>query len=139
MSGKRYTLTLDKGRMNPMLQEVADAACHKAARRAVDRTRDNIQAAGRVDTGRMMQSTRLRRVSTNLAQVEKYQVYVEAPYARWQEEGHKVAWITPKRAKVLVFRPKGSGSFVFAKKVRGTKGAHFLRDAVRSLRVKDFV
>lgn len=39
--------------------------------------------------------------------------------------------ITPKRGAFLVFKPKGSSRFVFAKSVRGQEGEPFLKDALR--------
>jgi len=44
--------------------------------------------------------------------------------------GPRHRMITPKRGKVLVFRPKGSNRVVYARKVRGMKPNPFLKDAL---------
>ncbi|MEU4406171.1 hypothetical protein AB0F88_16745 [Streptosporangium sp. NPDC023963] len=57
-----------------------------------------------------------------------------APYAYWLDVGTGIYGptgkpIVPKRAKVLVFTPKGSNVTVFAASVKGIKGDRWLRRA----------
>jgi hypothetical protein len=47
-------------------------------------------------------------------------------------QGHKA--IYPVRAKALRFRPKGSRTWVFAKRTRAVKGVPYLRDALPAAR-----
>lgn len=96
-----------------------------------DRTRANIRASGRRNTGKMHDSIRV--VQTGDA---KYSVGSDLPYYKFQEFGRGP--VRPIRAKFLRFKPKGSNKFVFAKYVRPDPGGHFLRDARRALSLRDF-
>lgn len=108
-----------------------DKAFIRAAGKTRDRARRNIQAKGRVDTGRMVQSVAAKKISPGV-----YEVRAPVPYSLYQEEGTSIHG--PRRAKRLVFKVKGQKGLVFARRVRGIKGAHFMRDAVQSLSSADF-
>lgn len=56
-------------------------------------------------------------------------------YGLYQHEGTGIygprrRYITPRRAKFLVFRPKGSSKLVFARRVRGVTKKPFLKNAL---------
>lgn len=60
-------------------------------------------------------------------------------YARWIHDGTGIygprhRYITPRRAKRLRFRPKGSSRYIYARKVAGIKPNPFLRDALSAAR-----
>jgi len=134
--GINYKVTFDDKYLNKTLVDVGDMSSKRAASRLVPRVRENIEKAGRVDTGRMSRSTRIRQRPTG-QQRDRYAVSVDAPHALFQEEGTRAHG--PVTAKFLRFKPKGSSTFVYAKWVRGVTAAHFLRDAYHSLRLRDFL
>lgn len=117
-------------------QQTVPQAVWRAAGKVRDRAKVNITRAGQVDTGAMRNSLVGRRVRGGKAGVW-YEVGSDLKYAIYQHEGTKGP-IRPRRATVLRFKG-GSGSFVFAKQVRGVTGSHFLTDALRTLTVNDFV
>lgn len=123
------------------VERVGDAVSRDAAMRAgsvaAERARANIIAAGRVDTGAMRDSIEVREASESHSQRRSYWVGSDLPYTGYQEHGTSGAQAGP--GKFLVFKPKGSSSVVFAKKVRGVTAANFLRDAVNSMSASDFV
>lgn len=96
--------------------------------------KDELTKANRVDTGRLRNSIESRvfsrgdevgvRVGTNIG------------YARYVHDG-TTGPILPTTARVLRFKPKGSGAFVFADSVRGTRETGnftpFLQNALNRL------
>lgn len=109
----------------------------RAAGRVRDRAKQNITAAGRVDTGKMRNSVRVERASASRPGRVVYQVGSDLLYAIFQEEG-TTGPIVPKRARVLRFSPKGSSSFIFRPSVSGVEGIHYLTKALATLRLSDF-
>lgn len=63
-----------------------------------------------------------------------YVVGSHLEYFDFQDQGTRGHTMPPGR--VMVFQGKG-GALVFARKVRGVKAGHFLRDAYRSLSQSD--
>lgn len=88
--------------------------------------------APRTNTGAMQRSVKIKKQADAW-----YKVYSDLHYTIYQEKG--IGPVTPTRAKALRFKPKGSGSFVFAMRTRGFDGGHFFRRALRSLRLPDFL
>jgi len=61
------------------------------------------------------------------------------PYPKAQEYGSGIYGerrtpITPKRGKFLIFKPKGSDKYVFAKKVSGVKPKYFMKKAAEEVK-----
>jgi hypothetical protein len=86
-----------------------------------------------VDTGRLRSSITVSLVAagTKIA----VRVGTNVQYALWHHEGTGIYGprhqpIRPVRAKVLVFKPKGSSVTVFARQVRGQPGTKFLTRAL---------
>lgn len=127
---------LDKRVIDGMLADVTDASAGRAARRIADRTKQNIVSSGRVRSGRMRDSIRSRRVSHTNVQTT-YEVFSDVPYTIWQEEG--IGPVTPVKAKVLRFKPRGANVFIFRPRTKGFKGAHFFRRARASITLDDFL
>lgn len=119
---------------------LGEQALRRAAGTTRDRTKRNITNKGRVDLGRMRQSVDYHLTnSTGNRLTAEVGIYVS--YADYQENGTANAgtgFIYPRRAHVLRFKPSGGNGFVFAKRVRGVKPGHFLRDAMQSLSADDF-
>ena len=130
------TVRLDRSRVSSLVAETSSASAKRAAEKTKGRVQSNIRAAGRVDTGRMLNSIKVTAGTTN-GPISDYYVSSDEEYTRYQEDG-----IGPQRARpggFLVFKPKGSGTFVFAKQTKGFKGAHFFRDAYAKLTLADFL
>lgn len=71
-------------------------------------------------------ATPVARVGTNV----KYALWVHEGTGIYGPRGVK---ITPKKGKVLVFKPRGSAKLVFAKSVKGMRGTPYLRDALHAV------
>lgn len=113
-------------------------AVWRAAGKVRDRAKRNIT---RVNTGALRNSITAQRLRGGKAGVW-YEVGSNLPYAIFQHEGtpqsNPGGLIYPRRATVLRFKPKGSNTYVFAKKVHGIQGTPYLTDALRSLSISDF-
>lgn len=107
----------------------------RAAGKTRDRARRNLTSPSAVDSGRLRQSMEATQTNVSSRGVT-YEVGSRLPYAIYQEEGTKGHG--PRRAKVMVFKPKGSNSFVFARWVRGIKARKFLQRALKTLSARDF-
>ncbi len=116
--------------------DIAKRAALKATKRTQGRIQRNIKAAGRVDTGRMVNSVTIERVPGKHPLNPTFSVGARTPYAAYQEFGTRAHGPATKR--FMAFNPKGSRSTVFAKWVRGVRGAHFVRNAARLIRPSDF-
>ena len=145
MAGQRTSVqvTLDPRMINPMLVRVTDLSARRAAGRTRDRAKANLVAAGRIDTGRLLNSISARRTAevgmgpSPSPLATTYAVGTPVFYAGFQEHG--IGPVYPRKAKVLRFRPKGSSVFIFRPMTRGFPGAHYLRDAYRALTLKDYL
>lgn len=135
--GKGYTLRLDDAAVRKLQESGGDVdrAVQRAAGRARDYARQNITEAGRVDTGRLRNSIRYEQRS-RAGRTANYAVGSDLDYAIFQERGTRAHG--PRRARVMRFKPKGGGAFVFASHVRGVTGAQFMQKALRKLSVRDF-
>lgn len=116
--------------------QITKQAALKASKRTQGRIQRNIRAKGRVNSGRMVNSVTIERVLGRHPLNPTFEIGARTPYAAYQEEGTRPHG--PVRAQRMVFTPKGSSRTVFAKWVRGIKGAHFVRDAVRLIKPSDF-
>ena len=110
------------------LAVLIDTHVAKTAGAVRDGAKRIIRAEGRINTGAMVQSIESRKVGERT-----YEVGSRLNYAIYQHEGVKGP-IYPRRAKVLRFKPKGGSGFVFARKVSGFKGIHFLTRALEQVR-----
>lgn len=136
MPPKNYTVKVAFSETGyDQIMQTLNKSGRRLSARARDRAKDNIKKAGRVDTGRMRNSMNYvlkQQTRTTIS----YEIGARVPYGIFQEEGVKGP-IYPRRTKFLRFKPKGAKGFVFAKKVKGFKGAHFLADALKSLKITD--
>lgn len=116
--------------------DITKQAALKATRRTQGRIQRNIKAAGRVNTGRMVNSVTIERVPGKHPLNPTFSVGARTPYAAYQEYGTRAHGPTTRR--FMAFNPKGSSETVFAKWVRGIRPAHFVRDAMRLIKPSDF-
>lgn len=111
----------------------------RAAGKTRDRAKQNLRAAGRIDTGRLLNSIayEIHTVGNNIwATVGTSVEY--APFIHDGTANNGAGWIYPRRALFLRFTPKGGNAVVFAPRVRGIKATPFLKDAVDALTEADF-
>lgn len=109
-----------------------DRAMLRAGEYVASGARAALTAAGRVDTGRLRSSIRVTspRVEQGGQRV-RVTVGTDVDYAVFQHEG--VRPFGPRRARFLVFVPKGASAPVFAQRVRGFPGVPFLRIGLQQL------
>lgn len=81
-----------------------------------------------VETGRMRSDHTMELILSGGSPAVR--VGVNTEYAEWVHEGRGP--IVPVRAKVLRFRPKGSGVYVFAHRVGPAKAQPWLREALEA-------
>jgi hypothetical protein len=137
MPSAKVEVRLDTRLINPMLANLSDATAKRAAIRVRDRARSNVVAKGRVNTGRLLHSITARSMVRPAAGSARYAVGSSLDYASYQEEG--IGPVHARPGHVLRFRPKGSAVFIFRPRTRGFPGAHFMRDAYRSIKLQDFL
>lgn len=114
----------------------ASRAAYNGSQRFAGKVRQEIRAAGRVDTGRMVNSVTATRDTRRDRLRPAYIVGPRVGYAKFQDRGTRAHG--PKHKKFMRFKPKGKNYFVFAKWVRGVKAANFMSKAVSKLSARDF-
>lgn len=137
-NSSRVDIQLSRAKVASVLARHSNASAHRAAKVTRDRIREEIVKAGRVDTGRMRDSLHLTRAKVGVE--TQWNIAVKGPAARYflfQDQGTRAHG--PKRANYMVFKPKGSSTFVFAKWVRGVTAGKFVQKAANRLTVRDFL
>lgn len=132
----RFVTSIDTAAVQDWIATAVGASVQRAAGAVRDHAKDNLTAAGRVDTG-----TLRRAVTAETAVVRGNSVVArvvsEQPYAKFVHDG-TTGPILPRRARVLRFTPRG-GPVVYAPSVRGIEPTPYLTDALRQLRNADFL
>lgn len=116
---------------------VTDPGAAKAATAIATRTRRNIAQLGRIDSGQMYSGITTQRSPRSRQDRAIWQVRGTAPHTKFQEFGTRAHG--PVRARFLRFKPKGAAGYVFAKWVRGVTAGRFMRRALDSTSISDFV
>jgi hypothetical protein len=111
-------------------------AVARAALTTMKRAQRNVIAMGLVETGELAASFRTRNVTTNIMK-PTYRVLSLDLKAKYPEFGTRGSVAAPGRW--LVFKPKGSTTFVFAKKTKPVRRYGFMRKARDQLTKKDFL
>lgn len=127
-----FRVVVDLSQFRDMLAKVPGAIDRAVELTALEAWR-NVAIESPVDHGRLRSSWQLRRTG-----IYAWEVYSGVDYVEHVIRGH--GEIVPVRAKVLRFRPKGSGQFVFAHRVRAVPPNPFIDRAVTKteLRVPAF-
>lgn len=115
-----------------MFTDTRDDAARRAAAKTRDEVKRNIVSQGRVDSGRMLGSIEEQRLGAG-----EYVVKSDLEYTIYQEKG--IGPVVPRSASVLVFKPKGSGAFVFAQRTKGFEGGKFFERASKRIRLRHFL
>lgn len=143
MVSARVSVTVDDAALADLYAgQVADGT-RRAAGRVRDRAKVEITKAGRVDTGQMRNATVAESVRVDGAQI-RTRVITQVEHALVQHEGASDPIIRPRRARVLRWRPRRGGAFVFRPTARSvhpanpTKPVPFLTNALARLSPDDF-
>lgn len=107
----------------------------KGARATASRVQNAIRASGRVVSGKMVRSVTVQGPRGS-GDRTTFTVGSDLFYFWIQNNG--TGPIFPVRAKFLRFKPKGSSTYVFAKRTRGVPAGRFMEKATRGLRISDF-
>jgi HK97 gp10 family phage protein len=129
-------VTIDAQAVVRVVGPQAEQAAYRAAQKVRSRAIANINSLGRVNTGAMKNTIRVRKSDTSTAMARAYTIGSTVPYVSYQEfgtQGHG-----PRRAKRLVFRIRGRGPLIFAKWVRGVPPGRFMKRAIDATRLSDF-
>jgi hypothetical protein len=118
--------------VGPMMNQAAYRAAQSIRSKAVG----NIRSLGRVNTGAMKDSIRVRKATTKVPESTAYTIGSTVPYAKYQEFGTRAHG--PVRARYLVFRIRGRGPLIRTKWVRGVTPGRFMRDAMKATTIRDF-
>lgn len=127
---------MNHSKIRKYADEISREMADNAARNVQIRARKNIMKGRRNWTGQMRDGILLTKGTGNKAYRGRI-VAATAPYSHFQEYGTRAHG--PRRAKFLRFRVRGKGPYIFTKWVRGVTPLYFMRDAYKSLTVKDFV
>jgi hypothetical protein len=129
-------VTIDAQAVIRVVGPQAEQAAYRAAQKVRSRAVANINSLGRVNTGQMKNTIRVRKSDTSTAMARAYTIGSTVPYVTYQEFGTRAHG--PRRAKHLVFRVRGRGPLVFAKWVRGVTPGRFMKRAIEATRLTDF-
>ena len=132
---KGIEVKLDAGKVNTVVGGHTQDAARRAAEQTAMRAENNIRSAGRIDTGEMISGITISEVTSHPL-MASFQIESTAEHSGYNEFGTRAHG--PRRARFMVFTPKGGRGPVFAKWVRGIEGIHFMQDAVDSVRVSDY-
>lgn len=113
-----------------------DQAAYRAAQSIRSKAVANINSLGRVNTGNMKNSIRVRKQTTKVPESTAYSIGSTMPYAKYQEFGTRAHG--PRVAKFLVFRVRGAGPLIHAKWVRGVTPGRFMHNAMKATTIRDF-
>lgn len=130
----KVTLRWDEPALTAAVGQIGDRAARAGAGRIRDRAKRNIQAAGRIDTGALLQSIQARQMMFGMT--TRWEIFSPLEYATYQHEG--VRPFGPRTAKVLRWKAKGKGGYVFSTRSGGFSGVPFLRDAADQTTIGDF-
>lgn len=132
----KFTLKLNKQSITIGVDSLSTKAVRNAAERTKLRVQANIARKGRINTGKMHDTIKVQKLKSSRPMRPRFIVVSHLKYTKYQEHGVKP--FGPKRAKMLRFKPKGSSTFVFAKRVRGFPPGNFFKDAHKQIRIQDF-
>lgn len=107
----------------------------QTAEKAAQVTKKRARRNAPVDTGDLKKSIRSK--VTRHGEYSKFIVYTDKEYAIYQEFGTRGSQAKP--GGVLAFKPKGSGTVVFAKRTGPVPATRFLGRAYDALSIRDFV
>ena len=128
--------SVNHGAVARVVAEAGGMAVARAAAITMKRAQRNVIAMGLVETGELAASFRVRNVTTNILK-PTFRVLSLDLKAKYPEFGTRGSTAAPGRW--LVFKPKGSTTFVFAKKTKPIRRYGFMRKARDELTKKDFL
>lgn len=132
--GKGYT-RIDRSKVAVVVGGMAAKAGERAANKMADRARANVVADGLVNTGQLLHSFKVENRTTDPLK-PRYRVFSTDPKAKYPERGTRGSVAAPGR--VLRFKPKGGGVYVFAKRTGPVRAYRFMERARDATTVRDF-
>lgn len=128
------SLKMNNSALDRTILKMAERTARSGAGKVRDQAKRNIRSAGLIDTGALVQSVRVMQLQSGPTQ--RWKIYSPLDYATYQHEGTRP--FGPRRAKVLRWKAKSGGGYVFSKRSSGVKATPFLREAAESLSIGDF-
>ena len=130
---KVYRSQVTAAKLRAMVQTSLGREMYRRGKRVEARAK----RGARVDTGRGRASLTTELITRGGLPIAR--VGTDVQHMVWQYRGTGIYGprhmrITPVRAKVLRFKPKGSANWVFARSVSGVKPDDSLKDALRAAR-----
>lgn len=127
---------IDSAKLHRVLKDISDAASARAAHRLRHRIRHEIMVSGRILTGEMMEKIDVVKVPPHGPKEGRYMVRPTTKQYLFQDKGTRG---TPyQKGRVLRFKPKGSGTFIFRMSSGPITAAEFTRKAVSKMTEKDW-
>lgn len=126
-------VNLDQGAMQREVGIMSTRAVNRGSITAMSRAK----AFAPVDTSALRNSITRTQPRQTGRMFWSSMVYTDSEYAWYQERGTRAHG--PRTAKAMRFKPKGSNKYIFATWVRGVPASNYMRRAMNSLRVTDFV
>jgi hypothetical protein len=134
-------MRIDDAALVKVMANLGNQAAYRMAQKLRSRVVNNMNAAGRRDTGAMARQTQVRKEPSPKLTTH-YSVGTTAtdprtgfPYPIVQEKGSRGHG--PVHAPFLVFTPKGMSHPISVRWVRGVKPGNFFRDALAATRATD--
>lgn len=127
---------IDSAKLHHALTEISVAASGRAAHKLRQRIRQEIVMSGRILTGEMMEKIDVVKVPPHGPKEGRYMVRPMTKQYLFQDKGTRG---TPyKKGRVLRFKPKGSGVFIFRMSSGPISAAEFTKKAVRKMTPHDW-
>lgn len=131
----KVRLKYNRAAADMVVHDITRDGVKRAAERLETRSRNYLQRAGRIHTGRLLASFKHWPV-TNSPRTIRYRIGSDQASNVYQNFGTRAHG--PVKAKYLRFVPKGQVKAVYTKWVRGVKPSRHMERALKSLKVQDF-
>lgn len=129
-------VTIDSAKLHRALQNISEAASERAAHRLRTRIREEILISGRILTGEMMEKIDVDQAVPHGPKQRRWAVRPKTKQFRFQDRGTRGTPYLPGR--VLRFKPKGSGVFIFRMSSGPISPAYFLKKATAKMTPSDW-
>jgi len=129
-------VTVDSAKLHRALTNIAEAASERAAKNLRQKIREEILLSGRVLTGEMMEKIDVDQAVPHGPKQRRWAVRPKTKQFRFQDQGTRgVPYV---KGRVLRFKPKGSGVFIFRMSTGPISPAYFLKKAKARMSASDW-
>lgn len=132
----KVKITIDSSKLSSQSMPMVRSALLRGAQVTRERARWNLIQGGHFDTGELDQTLTFE-ISKSSDKYMEVRVGSPVKQALFLELGTKAHG--PVTAKRLRFKPKGQAQFVFATWVRGIAPKRFMKKALESVTIYDFI